>query len=142
MIGLAVNLVVYSAAIYPQVKRIAAAKVQAETAVKTHATAAHAEKNARAMKAKRIQMAKDLKRFYSESLPAGFQKSEYLFDHGMVDMVVARNELRGRLIRLIRFLIDPRPTADIANLDAGNLEIPETSNPSQTPVAEVGPAPV
>ena len=69
-----------------------------------------------------------------ESLPDGFQKSEYLFDHGMVDMVVARNELRGRLIRLIRFLTDPRPTADIANLDASNIEIPETSNLGQAPI--------
>ena len=71
IIGLAVNLIVYSAAIYPQAKRIAAAKVQAETTEKTRATAAHAEKNARAMKSKKNQMAKDLKKFYSESLPGG-----------------------------------------------------------------------
>ena len=77
-----------------------------------------------------------------ESLPDGFQRSEYLFDHGMVDMVVSRNELRGRLIRLIQFLIDPRPTADIASLDVGNLEIPETANSGQTSVAEVGPGTV
>ena len=71
MIGFAINLVVYSAAIYPQIQKVATAQARAETAAETLLAAAHAEKNARAMKAKKIQMAKDLKRFYSESLPTG-----------------------------------------------------------------------
>ena len=29
-----------------------------------------------------------------EKLPEGFQRSEYLLEHGMVDMVVHRHELR------------------------------------------------
>ena len=29
-----------------------------------------------------------------ESLPDGFQTSEYLLDHGMVDQIVARGDLR------------------------------------------------
>jgi acetyl-CoA carboxylase carboxyl transferase subunit beta len=37
-----------------------------------------------------------------EKLPEGFQRSEYLRDHGMVDMVVHRHELRGLLARLCR----------------------------------------
>lgn len=36
-----------------------------------------------------------------EKLPPGFQRSEYLFEHGMVDMVVNRRELRDVLIRLL-----------------------------------------
>lgn len=39
-----------------------------------------------------------------EKLPDGFQRSEYLRDHGMVDMVVHRHELRGTLARLCRLL--------------------------------------
>jgi acetyl-CoA carboxylase carboxyl transferase subunit beta len=39
-----------------------------------------------------------------ETLPPGFQRSEYLLDHGMVDIVVERKELRDTLIRLIRIL--------------------------------------
>jgi acetyl-CoA carboxylase carboxyl transferase subunit beta len=35
-----------------------------------------------------------------EKLPDGFQKSEYLRDHGMVDMVVHRNKLRATLAQL------------------------------------------
>jgi acetyl-CoA carboxylase carboxyl transferase subunit beta len=39
-----------------------------------------------------------------EQLPNGFQRSEYLHDHGMVDMVVHRHELRGTLARLCNLL--------------------------------------
>jgi acetyl-CoA carboxylase carboxyl transferase subunit beta len=39
-----------------------------------------------------------------EKLPDGFQKSEYLLDHGMVDMVVHRHELRPTLAALCRTL--------------------------------------
>jgi acetyl-CoA carboxylase carboxyl transferase subunit beta len=39
-----------------------------------------------------------------EKLPEGFQRSEYLKDHGMVDMVVHRRELKATLSRLIRVL--------------------------------------
>lgn len=39
-----------------------------------------------------------------EKLPDGFQKSEYLRDHGMVDMVVHRHQLRPTLASLCRVL--------------------------------------
>lgn len=39
-----------------------------------------------------------------EKLPEGFQRAEYLRDHGMVDMVVHRHELRPTLARLCRIL--------------------------------------
>jgi acetyl-CoA carboxylase carboxyl transferase subunit beta len=39
-----------------------------------------------------------------EKLPEGFQKAEYLRDHGMVDMVVHRHQLRGIIARLCRLL--------------------------------------
>ena len=40
-----------------------------------------------------------------ETLPPGFQRAEYLMDHGMVDIVVERKDLRdtlGRVLRLLR----------------------------------------
>ncbi len=40
-----------------------------------------------------------------EKLPEGFQRAEYLLDHGMVDMVVHRRELRATLSRLCRLLL-------------------------------------
>ena len=39
-----------------------------------------------------------------ETLPEGFQRSEYLHEHGIVDMVVRRTELRETLGRVIRLL--------------------------------------
>jgi hypothetical protein len=39
-----------------------------------------------------------------EKLPEGFQKSEYLKEHGMVDMVVHRHDMRATLARLCRVL--------------------------------------
>src|SRR5712672_3249727 len=39
-----------------------------------------------------------------EKLPDGFQRAEYLKDHGMVDMVVHRHDLRPTLARLCRLL--------------------------------------
>jgi acetyl-CoA carboxylase carboxyl transferase subunit beta len=39
-----------------------------------------------------------------EKLPEGFQKAEYLKEHGMVDMVIHRHEMRATLSRLCRIL--------------------------------------
>jgi acetyl-CoA carboxylase carboxyl transferase subunit beta len=39
-----------------------------------------------------------------EKLPEGFQRAEYLKEHGMIDMVVHRHELRPTLARLCRLL--------------------------------------
>jgi acetyl-CoA carboxylase carboxyl transferase subunit beta len=39
-----------------------------------------------------------------EKLPAGFQRAEFLKDHGMVDMIVPRTDMRATLGRLCRLL--------------------------------------
>ena len=46
-----------------------------------------------------------------EQLPDGFQRAEYLLDHGMVDMVVARGELKDTLARLLGLLMEPEAQA-------------------------------
>jgi acetyl-CoA carboxylase carboxyl transferase subunit beta len=45
-----------------------------------------------------------------QKLPAGFQRSEFLLAHGMVDMIVERKQLRQRLIELVD-LLQPRVEA-------------------------------
>ncbi len=40
-----------------------------------------------------------------EKLPEGFQRSEYLMEHGMVDMVVSRLELKSTIARLLKILL-------------------------------------
>src|SRR6185312_778560 len=52
-----------------------------------------------------------------EQLPNGFQRAEYLYDHGMVDMVVHRHQLRDTLGRICRLLTHRRPGRDIAVAD-------------------------
>lgn len=43
-----------------------------------------------------------------EQLPDGFQTAEYLQDHGMVDLVVHRKDLRATLSRLFSLLMDKK----------------------------------
>jgi acetyl-CoA carboxylase carboxyl transferase subunit beta len=43
-----------------------------------------------------------------EKLPDGFQRAEYLLEHGMVDMVVHRHQLRETLSRLCSLLMERR----------------------------------
>ena len=45
------------------------------------------------------------------SLPEGFQKAEYLMEHGMVDMVIDRRKIRQTLINLIDMLRNPHPAS-------------------------------
>src|SRR5690606_7213768 len=40
-----------------------------------------------------------------EKLPEGFQRSEYLMEHGMVDMVVSRLEMKQTVARLLKILL-------------------------------------
>ncbi len=46
-----------------------------------------------------------------ETLPPGFQRSEYLLEHGMVDMVVTRKDMRDALIRVVSLLMNRQPSA-------------------------------
>ncbi|HTE80396.1 MAG TPA: acetyl-CoA carboxylase, carboxyltransferase subunit beta, partial [Reyranella sp.] len=47
-----------------------------------------------------------------QELPSGFQRSEYLLEHGMVDMVIHRHKLRETLITLTSLFMDPLATSD------------------------------
>ncbi|MEJ6396761.1 acetyl-CoA carboxylase, carboxyltransferase subunit beta [Yoonia sp. 208BN28-4] len=56
-----------------------------------------------------------------EKLPEGFQRAEYLLDHGMLDRVTARTDLRDELVLIVRMLM---------GLEApvmGDLPSPETT---------------
>jgi acetyl-CoA carboxylase carboxyl transferase subunit beta len=61
-----------------------------------------------------------------EKLPEGFQKAEYLRDHGMVDMVVHRHKLRATLANLCRILTKMPAPAPQPHLPAllGAAEVP------------------
>ena len=53
-----------------------------------------------------------------ESLPEGFQRAEYLRDHGMIDMVVERKDLNATIGKLLSLLTAAAPLAEIVPLDA------------------------
>ncbi len=40
-----------------------------------------------------------------QTLPDGFQRSEYLLEHGMIDMIVERKNMRESLARLLQYLM-------------------------------------
>jgi acetyl-CoA carboxylase carboxyl transferase subunit beta len=42
-----------------------------------------------------------------QKLPKDFQRSEFLLDHGMIDAIVDRRELRNYIIRLLNFMMNP-----------------------------------
>ncbi len=41
-----------------------------------------------------------------QKLPKGFQRSEFLLEHGMVDMVVDRREMKSTIIRMLEFMMN------------------------------------
>ncbi|MBA1149370.1 acetyl-CoA carboxylase carboxyltransferase subunit beta [Ectothiorhodospiraceae bacterium WFHF3C12] len=50
-----------------------------------------------------------------ETLPEGFQRSEFLLDHGAVDMIVDRREMRDRMARVIAMMTQ-RPSPEVKRL--------------------------
>jgi len=52
-----------------------------------------------------------------EKLPEGFQRAEYLLEHGMVDMVVHRRDLRETIVRVLRLLMNRQPAAPVVALN-------------------------
>jgi len=42
-----------------------------------------------------------------QKLPKDFQRSEFLLDHGMIDDIVDRRELRNQIIKLLNFMMNP-----------------------------------
>jgi acetyl-CoA carboxylase carboxyl transferase subunit beta len=66
-----------------------------------------------------------------EKLPEGFQRAEYLMEHGMVDMVVHRHQLRPMLAKLCR-LLTKAPAATTPPPPAGAIE-PEIIEPAAAP---------
>jgi len=47
-----------------------------------------------------------------QTLPDGFQRSEFLLEHGMLDLVINRSKMRDVLTRCLDFMAHDRPPAD------------------------------
>ncbi len=75
-----------------------------------------------------------------EKLPKGFQRAEYLLDHGMIDMVVHRHELRDTLVRVIGLLRNTGPAADVVPIPATTDPAPSEDPPTEDRPTEDRPA--
>ncbi|RED51463.1 acetyl-CoA carboxylase, carboxyltransferase subunit beta [Aestuariispira insulae] len=77
-----------------------------------------------------------------EVLPDGFQTAEYLYDHGMIDMVVSRPELKDTLSGMIDLIMNPKPSGEVLPLTRESieehLEIPEEDgvDPDEKPIEQ------
>ena len=67
-----------------------------------------------------------------EKLPDGFQRSEYLLEHGMIDMVVKRHDLKDTLARVIDLLMRKSPGAEIVQIKADAGEVSDTDSGTGT----------
>jgi acetyl-CoA carboxylase carboxyl transferase subunit beta len=65
-----------------------------------------------------------------EKLPEGFQRAEYLLDHGMLDRVTPRTEMRDELITIVRMLMGEGPAIK------GDLPAPSADNAQAKEAAE------
>jgi acetyl-CoA carboxylase carboxyl transferase subunit beta len=65
-----------------------------------------------------------------EKLPEGFQRAEYLLDHGMLDRVTRRTEMRDELITITRMLMNLPPAIK------GDLPAPEPTDAIEAPAEE------
>ncbi len=70
-----------------------------------------------------------------EKLPEGFQRAEYLLDHGMLDMVVDRRSLRDELAKVMRLLMKMPPRVH-GDLPAPTSEELSASAPEPAEKAE------
>jgi acetyl-CoA carboxylase carboxyl transferase subunit beta len=48
----------------------------------------------------------------NQELPPGFQRADFVLEHGMIDMIVPRREMKDRVARLIDFVVAPRRAPD------------------------------
>jgi acetyl-CoA carboxylase carboxyl transferase subunit beta len=65
-----------------------------------------------------------------EKLPEGFQRAEYLLDHGMLDRVVHRRAMKDELVTLVRMLMSLPPAI------RGDLTPPPEASPEAKTEAE------
>ena len=68
-----------------------------------------------------------------EKLPEGFQRAEYLLDHGMLDRVIDRGAMRDELISITRMLLNMPPPIK-GDLPAPDPDAPEAG--TQEPVED------
>ena len=75
-----------------------------------------------------------------QKLPEGFQRSEFLLEHGMLDAVVDRRELKSMLSRALRFVGAARPPEVATSEQPADAEPDVASEPAADAPEPVPPA--
>jgi len=57
-----------------------------------------------------------------EKLPEGFQRSEFLQEHGAIDMIIDRREMRGKIASILAMLMASKTLATTSELTAVAVE--------------------
>jgi acetyl-CoA carboxylase carboxyl transferase subunit beta len=71
-----------------------------------------------------------------EKLPKGFQRSEYLYEHGMIDMVVHRHNLRETIGSLVGILTKAQVREELSETAPARLAAPITVSSGEDLVGE------
>jgi acetyl-CoA carboxylase carboxyl transferase subunit beta len=69
-----------------------------------------------------------------ETLPEGFQRSEFLLEHGAIDMIIDRRDMRDRLSQILRMLLRQEP-AEATPAAEALADAPDTATPDASTVA-------
>ena len=73
-----------------------------------------------------------------EKLPEGFQHSEFLLEHGALDMIVDRREMRTRIAAILRILMPELPTGSVPEQKPPVIE--DESRPETSETVPIDPA--
>jgi acetyl-CoA carboxylase carboxyl transferase subunit beta len=80
----------------------------------------------------------------NQELPPGFQRADFVLEHGMIDMIVSRREMRERVGKLIDLVLEPRRAPERPGAAAGAGAVAESaeSAPGALPGAPIAGAPI
>jgi acetyl-CoA carboxylase carboxyl transferase subunit beta len=70
-----------------------------------------------------------------QPLPAGFQRSEYLLAHGMLDMIVERGTMKDTLSKLLRFFTQSRRGDRDSPRESPAVPVSEPARPAEKPAS-------
>lgn len=76
-----------------------------------------------------------------QKLPPGFQTAEFMKEHGLVDQIISRHDLRGAIIKFLNYLMPPLPPdAAVEEKEKRKTQPVPAAHPAPLPGIETGPA--
>jgi acetyl-CoA carboxylase carboxyl transferase subunit beta len=77
----------------------------------------------------------------NQELPAGFQRADFVLEHGMIDMIVPRREMRERVSQLIDLAVEPRRASERAAREQVREQPPAPAQPAGGTASGAGAGP-